>query len=309
MWNKKAFLGFVFLFLGLGAFALFSSPAHATGGINPIISFEGKIVNNNGTNIADGTYNIEFKIYSGASNVGTGDTLLFTEDWLVGSTQGGIALTSGTYEVNLGSAGSGDSVALSSLNWNQYPLWLSLQIGNTSSCTIISNFQTNCGGDTEMKPYIQLTSTPYSFTANQIGYTEGGYVGTLSFAPTLTGTDTITIPDTAGAGGTVCLQNATACGFAASSGSGNYIRNGTTTQTANFDIQSSAIGNIGAIINGASGQTANIVDIQNNGTNVATISASGAVVFENSTNSGTALKFNKPVAVRLSSMSIVIIVL
>src|ERR1700686_2377442 len=113
MWNKKALLGFVFLLLGLGTFSLFSMPAHATGGINPAISFEGKIVNNNGTNIADGTYNMEFKIYSGPSSVGTGDTLLFTEDWLVGSTQGGVALTSGTYEVNLGSAGAGDSVALS----------------------------------------------------------------------------------------------------------------------------------------------------------------------------------------------------
>src|ERR1700722_13024283 len=179
MWNKKALYGFVFLFLGLlGALTLLTAPAYATGGINPSISFEGKIVNNNGTNITDGTYNMEFKIYSGTSNVGTGDTLLFTEDWLVGSTQGGVELSSGTYEVNLGTAGSGDSVALSSLNWNQYPLWLSLQIGNTSSCTITTTFTSNCGGDTEMKPYIELTSTPYSFTANQVGYTNSGFTGT-----------------------------------------------------------------------------------------------------------------------------------
>ena len=255
MWNKKALYGFILLFLGLGIFTLFSVPAHATGGINPEISFEGKIVDNSGINIADGTYNMEFKIYSGPSSIGTGDTLLFTEDWLVGSTQGGVALSSGTYEVNLGSAGAGDSVALSSLNWNQYPLWLSLQVGNTSSCTIITNFHTNCGGDTEMTPYIQFTSTPYSFQANQIGYTNSGFVGTLSFNSTLSGTDNVTIPD---ASGTICLQNATTCGFAASTGGTGYIQNQNsavqttavfkisgTGQASAFDASSAANLNVG----------------------------------------------------------------
>ncbi len=193
MWNKKAVYGFVFLLLGiLSAFTLLSKPVHATGGINPVVSFEGKIVNKtSGVNIADATYNMEFKIYSGPSSTGSGDTLLWTEDWLVGSTQGGIALTSGTYQVNLGTAGSGDSVALSSLNWNQYPLWLSVQIGNSSSCTITTTFTSNCGGDGEMSPYILLASTPYALNAGELGGLSSTSFGQLAANQTWTGSNVI----------------------------------------------------------------------------------------------------------------------
>ena len=50
-------------------------------------------------------------------------------------------------------------------------------------------------------------------------------------------------------------------------GSGNYVQNGTTLQTANFNIQSAAAGSIGAIIKGAISQTANLLEIQNSSDN------------------------------------------
>jgi hypothetical protein len=60
----------------------------------------------------------------------------------------------------------------------------------------------------------------------------------------------------------------TSSGCTAGSGSGSYIQNGTATQTnANFNIRSAAIGSVAAVIEGANGQTADLLDVQSfNGT-------------------------------------------
>jgi fibronectin-binding autotransporter adhesin len=70
----------------------------------------------------------------------------------------------------------------------------------------------------------------------------------------------------------------TASGCTNTGSSGSFIQNGTTLQTsANFAIQSAAVGSIGGLIKGASGQTADLLDLQNStGTNQFSVSASGA---------------------------------
>src|SRR5665213_3490075 len=87
----------------------------AATGINSELSFEGKIVKSDGTNITDGTYNVEFKIYSGGNATG-GGTNVWTEDWLV-SAANGVPFTSGTLETNLGAITS-----LASVNFTTNPL-------------------------------------------------------------------------------------------------------------------------------------------------------------------------------------------
>jgi hypothetical protein len=63
--------------------ALNPASTSAASGIESQLSFEGKIVNSSGTNIADGSYNMEFKIYTGCTNnTGSGCTLAWTEDYL-----------------------------------------------------------------------------------------------------------------------------------------------------------------------------------------------------------------------------------
>lgn len=164
-----------FLLLAL----LHSTPAAAVGaGINSQLSFEGKVVKSDGTNIADGTYNMEFKIYCGGDGVidspsagqgsdctsSSNEHLEWTGDRLIGGT-GGVTITSGTFQVNLGATNPFGT----SVNWNWDTLWLSMQIGNTSSCTISTSFQSNCGGDGEMGPYIRLTAVPQSLNSSQLG--------------------------------------------------------------------------------------------------------------------------------------------
>ena len=184
MWRQfRAFIVSAMVLTALPSLFVLSH-VEATAGINKEMSFEGKVTTTAGTNIPDGTYNVEFKIYSGGTQTG-GGTLVWTEDWLVGNAQG-IKFTSGTFQANLGSIAS-----LSGINWNSNPLYLSLQVGNTASCTISTTFQANCSGDGEMTPYILLTATPYAMNADQLGGLTASSFGQLNNSQTWTGANTI----------------------------------------------------------------------------------------------------------------------
>ena len=133
----------IIVVLLLGTIKIFAAT-----GINQELSFEGKIVGNSGINIPDGSYNVEFQIYTGCtSNTGTGCTSVWKEDYLVSNSQA-VNFSSGIFQVNLGSVNPFGS----SIPWNTYPLYLSIQIGNTSSCTPAGNFTANCCGDGVMSP-------------------------------------------------------------------------------------------------------------------------------------------------------------
>ncbi len=142
--------------------ALHPGVTKAATGINSQVSFQGKVVSSTGVNLADGVYNMQFKIYQDGTNTGVGSTLKWTENRLV-SGGSAVTVTSGTFQVNLGSV-----TAFSGIDWNQDTLWLSMQVGNTSSCTITTTFQSNCGGDGEMTPFIRFTSVPYALNAGSV---------------------------------------------------------------------------------------------------------------------------------------------
>jgi len=230
-----------FLFIAILINFLIIKPiAFAASGINEIINFQGKIVTASGVNIPNGTYNMEFKIYAGGTDTG-GGTLDWTEDYLVGGSGGGIAFSGGTFDVGLGSVcpfngGSCETYTNTTIDWNTYPLYLSIQVGNTSSCTVSSNFHTNCAGDGEMSPYILLTSTPYSFNSNELGGIDSsGYVqispGSAQAGNINIGTGTITsgaidgqtIGGASVLNGTLSIQGASALTLGSGSNDGSEI--------------------------------------------------------------------------------------
>lgn len=225
--GTKALLWLAVLGLGLLLAGLSPHKALAATGINPEVTLEGKLVTAAGINIPDGTYNMEFKVYTAATactpSTGSGCTLGWTEDYLVGG-DGGITVTSGTFVVNLGSVCSFSGSACSysggntnaAINWNTNPLYLSMQIGNTSSCTITTNFNSNCGGDNEMKPYILLTATPYALNAGELGGLSSTSYGQLATNQTWTGTNAVNVTSTSA----FQIQN--------SSGAGNLLVANTT---------------------------------------------------------------------------------
>jgi hypothetical protein len=137
-------------------------PAHAATGLNQQINFQGKLVNTNGTNIPDGTYNIEFKIYQDGDGVvgGADETLKWTETRLRNSSQG-VTVTNGIFQANLGSVNPFGS----SIDWDQDTIWLSINLGNTNAtCTPFSN----CSPDGEMSPMIRFTASPYALNSAKL---------------------------------------------------------------------------------------------------------------------------------------------
>jgi hypothetical protein len=76
------------------------------------------------------------------------------------------------------------------------------------------------------------------------------------------------------------LWNGSAWTVNGSGTTGNYIQNGTATQIANFNIQSAAAGSIGGVIQGASGQTADLLDFKNSGGVLSGFTAAGNLQFQ-----------------------------
>ncbi len=294
----------------LGVFAVFAwaifitciSPHKTDAVTSSTINFQARLENSSGSIANDGTYNVEFKLYNSSSSSGssqgscTGDSsCLWYEDYLV-SASTGVQVVNGYLTVNLG--GSPYQFP-TNMNWNQQ-LWLTMRIGGTGSSP---------SWDTEMSPRLLLTATPYSFQAGQLSATNSGYVGTLSFASTLTGTDTITIPDTGGTVGTVCLQSSSGCGFLMGSGNGVQLQSGTpgTPQVGNYNINGTGIA---GILQGSTSVLTPLLDTPtavalNIGTSNATninlnqnttilsnksLTANGSVTFEDATNSTTAFQ-------------------
>ncbi len=130
--------------------------------VNRQINFQGKVVNSNGTNIADGTYNMQFKIYTGGDGVvGGGDeTLQWTEERLRNNSQG-VSITDGIFQVNLGSV----TTLPGSVDFNNDTLWLSINVGSTNpTCTPYSN----CTPDGEMSPMVRFTAAPYAMNSDTL---------------------------------------------------------------------------------------------------------------------------------------------
>jgi hypothetical protein len=144
-------------------------PAIAAAGINSTLNFQGRLLTVGGAVVADGVYNLEFKIYqdgtgcvSGGSSPCSG-TLKWTEDRVygTGSPDNRVTIRNGYFSVALGSV----SAFGSSVDWNQDTLWLSINVGDTSTA---ANFAA-ASGDGEMLPMKRLSSSVYALNAGQLG--------------------------------------------------------------------------------------------------------------------------------------------
>ncbi len=203
------------------------------------INFQARLEQSNGAIAPDGTYNIEFKLYSTAS----GGTALWTEDYLNANSQG-VTVRNGYLSVQLGSI----TAFPSTINWNQ-PLYIGLNIGGTGTNALANGTYsgTTDPWNGEMAPRLQLTAVPYAFSSGELTSSpnSSGYQSTLNLtqpASGVTGNEIFQIPDQ-GASGTysLCVENSSACGFAPGT-SASYIQNTTTQQaSSNFNISGTGV--------------------------------------------------------------------
>jgi hypothetical protein len=157
-------MGMGLVVVGLIA-SLVAAPARAAAGINQQINFQGRLLTNTGAVVADGTYNMRFKIWQDgtgcnpASSCNTdpttqnGGTLKWTETWQNSASQG-VVVKNGYFSVPLGSI----TAFGSSVDWNQSALWLSMDIGGTGSGASPTY-------DGQMIPFKRLSSAVYALQA------------------------------------------------------------------------------------------------------------------------------------------------
>ncbi len=169
---RKKFLLIGFLGLALGLLGLLCVGPKTALAANPTtVNFQGKVVNSDGTNVTDGTYSFVFRIYNTSSPTPTtacsGDaTCLFEE------TQSSVSVTSGTFQVELGSTCSGGLVASNSCTKSAAG-GLNFSSNNSLYLTLQFNGDTSGTHGGFMWPVIHLTSAPYAYYADNAGTLTG----------------------------------------------------------------------------------------------------------------------------------------
>ncbi|TAH36473.1 hypothetical protein EYC59_00890, partial [Candidatus Saccharibacteria bacterium] len=165
---------------------------------NSTINFQARLQSASGAIVADGNYNIEFKLYGASS----GGTALWTEDHY-NSASNGLRTVNGYFSTKLGSV----TAFPSTINWDQ-ELWLTMNVGGTTTGTPTL--------DGEMNPRLKLTAVPYAISAGQLQTTNGSYTSKLGIQAPSGGNQVFQIQDQ-GAAGTYNILTAPA-------GSDGYIK-------------------------------------------------------------------------------------
>jgi hypothetical protein len=265
--------GFVALFLFISTLVFpVLAPNTATAATSSTLNFQARLLAASGALVADGTYNIEFKLYdssaAGASaqgvcvGGGTDDCL-----WVETRTGGNkVTVVNGYLSVNLASVTS-----FGALDWDQ-EMWLTMNIGGTGAAS----------WDGEMTPRIKLTAVPYAFKA---GTALGVSSNATSTASTNSGNVSVGTGNATGAtsnSGNLTIDVGTATGTAGtiSVGTANTTaitigRTGvTTTNSGALTVAQLLTGQLGATISGA---TTSINASSNFATNINTGTSNGAV--------------------------------
>jgi hypothetical protein len=112
---------------------------------------------------------MQFKIYQDGDGQqagdtgGSGGTLKWTESYVNNNANAGVQVKNGFFSVELGT-----NTPLSSVDWNQDTLWLSMNIaGSSASCSTFGG--TGCAADGEMLPMKRITSSPYALNSGMLG--------------------------------------------------------------------------------------------------------------------------------------------
>lgn len=154
----------VFAMVLLAVMLIVSYPAHAAVGINKMVSFQGKVVNSNGTNVADASYTFRFRVYTSsgadATNTCSANSCMWEESK-------SLTTVNGIFQTNLGDV----TTLPGSVDFNSDTLYLGVLFN----------------GDTEMTPRIRLTAVPYAFNADKLGGLASSAFVQLSPGSTQTG--------------------------------------------------------------------------------------------------------------------------
>jgi hypothetical protein len=232
--------GFALLALATAVFSVHRTIVDAAAGINPVVTYQGRLLDSTGAVIPDGTYNIRFKIYQDGDGTTAGDAsgsptgaLKWTEIWQNSNSQG-VTVKNGYFTVGLGticslSGGTCQGNTNAGVNFNQDTLWLSIDVAGTSASATPTY-------DGEMLPMRRLTSSVYALDAGTLGGLTAAQFLQYSVGTVQTDSSsnsTISLNKTGASGNIIELQGASGADVFAINNAGQAVfRPQTDSQTA-----------------------------------------------------------------------------
>jgi hypothetical protein len=219
---------------------------------------------------------------------------------------GGASTTAG-YALNVTGSGnfSGSLTATSTISGSAYYVGANnINTAGTLSNIAYLSGQANTFSDTSANALQVQNASTHADTLNVD--TTHGYVLVNSSSPitymlsgsTVTSSSALQVHGSIDTDGQVYVQGQAVCTVASCGSSGlstSFIQNNATStaQTANFNIQSAAANDIGAVVQGSASQTSDLLDIESNfsATNViqAAFGATGGLALRQTTNTTSAL--------------------
>jgi parallel beta-helix repeat protein len=169
----KVWIGVFIVAMVLAKWVIPNSPSDAAVGINNTINYQGRLLNASGAVVADGNYNMRFKIYKDGDGTLAGDTagapagtLLWTEKRENFNSQG-VVVKNGYFSVSLNTicpftGGSCQGTTNTAIDFNLDTLFLSADIGGTSVGATPTY-------DGEMLPMKRLAASPYALNSGKVG--------------------------------------------------------------------------------------------------------------------------------------------
>ena len=141
---KSQVFGVIALFLAvlaviLSLFGVFNTPINVNAGYVKEFNFQGRLTNPDGTNVADGTYDMIFRIYNAPS-----DGIVLWKEYHTGGNK--VTVEDGVFNVNLG------SINEINLNFNSGVYYLGIEVN----------------GDGEMTPRRRIGGTGYSLNTERV---------------------------------------------------------------------------------------------------------------------------------------------
>ncbi len=222
-----------FFLVALAMFSFLVAPGFVLAAPALTINYQGKLADDTGAVVTDGTYNMRFKLYTAAS----GGSPIWTETWChtFGSDCTGpyidgedtisndqrVTVTDGLFSLMLGT-----QTSLTSVDFDQ-PLYLSIEIGGTSEIATET-------WDGEMSPRKALGSVPSAFIAQRLnGLSSSQFLRSDATNATST-TNTALVINQQGLGALIDLQDGGVSAFKILDGGNVGI--GTSTPYAKLSV-------------------------------------------------------------------------
>ena len=181
--KRNIFLWLMSVILMGIATVVFTTSVSAVDTVPTKMNFQGRLTDTAGNIKANGSYNMRFKLFTGAS----GGTSVWSEDRLVSATQG-VQVTNGTFSIQLGSV-----TTLPASLFASGPLYLEVELPTPASATTSSPVWT----ELPMTPRNQMATSAYAYNAETLDGVDGASYAQKGTANTFSASQIINASSTA----------------------------------------------------------------------------------------------------------------